>query len=328
MNLGLLSQASLVGGAQPEGEPRLFCDLGPEIHSLFADLQDRVAFKILAPATKSAPEFILKLASSARLFSASTNKAIIACERFRQLDGPEVESSLLANEIDVDETIWSVGSTVFNAPNLTGKVNERTAMEAMISHSDNTATDMVLKQAGPARVRAFMAAADLKSTMIFDSTRAIFGYLLGAPNYLTITWNELLGLLGQSYVNPFLNDVETLASSADDLVSFFSRALQGQFFKHRQTLEQFRRVLSLSDITYMVPFPLGASIFGKAGYFDAPGFHALCISGGMYFPRRWVYFAYIQNWDAPALNDPATVNTFFQAVRKASVLLQNALGAA
>jgi len=110
MKLGLLSQASLVGDAQPEGETKLFCDLGPEIHSLFADLQDRVAFKILAPAAKGAPEFILKLASSARLFSASTNKAIIACERFRQLDRPDVESSLLANEIDLDQSIWSFGS--------------------------------------------------------------------------------------------------------------------------------------------------------------------------------------------------------------------------
>jgi hypothetical protein len=29
--------------------------------------------------------------------------------------------------------------------------------------------------------------------------------------------------------------------------------------------------LSLGDITYLVPFPLGSSVFGTAGYFDIPG---------------------------------------------------------
>jgi beta-lactamase class A len=80
-------------------------------------------------------------------------------------------------------------------------------------------------------------------------------------------------------VHPALNDVETLSSSANDLVSFFSRALQGRIFAHPETLEQFRRILLLGDITYLVPFPPGASVFGKAGYFDSPGDHGRCIAG-------------------------------------------------
>lgn len=123
-----------------------------------------------------------------------------------------------------------------------------------------------------------------------------------------------------------LNDVETLASSANDLVSFFARALPGTFFKNQQTLQQFRRILSLGDITYMVPFPLGASVFGKAGYFDLPGQHARCIAGGMYFPDRWVYFAMILNWDAAESEDPATVAAYFQATRETIERVQNTLG--
>jgi beta-lactamase class A len=61
-------------------------------------------------------------------------------------------------------------------------------MEAMITHSDNTATDMVLEQAGADNLRQFIGSIGLMSTMIPDSTRALAGYLLGAPNYGTITW--------------------------------------------------------------------------------------------------------------------------------------------
>ncbi|WP_433969830.1 serine hydrolase [Tunturiibacter gelidiferens] len=68
---------------------------------------------------------------------------------------------------------------MFNPPNLIGKVSERTALEAMIMHSDNTGTDMCLKHVGPEKVRQFVASAGLKSCMIPESTRALFGYLLG-----------------------------------------------------------------------------------------------------------------------------------------------------
>lgn len=47
-------------------------------------------------------------------------------------------------------------------------------------------------------------------------------------------------------------------------------SLQGKFFSHRETLFEFRRILLLGDINYLVPFPLGMSVFGKAGYADRP----------------------------------------------------------
>ena len=198
-------------------------------------------------------------------------------------------------------------------------------MEAMIAHSDNTATDMILQEAGADNVRQFVGSIGLMSTMIPDSTRVLAGYLLGAPNYKTITWDELLSLLGKPFAHPALNDVETLASSADDLVSFYSQALQGDFFRNPQTLEEFRRILSLGDITYLVPFPLGVNAFGKAGYFDSPGQHARCIAGGMYLSNRWVYFAVILNWDAAEVDDPTTVEAFFDALRKAIDLIKGGL---
>ena len=57
----------------------------------------------------------------------------------------------------------------------------------------------------------------LTNTLVPDSTRAFTGYLFGAPDYKTLTWEELLQVATGPVVNPFLNDVQTLASSADDL---------------------------------------------------------------------------------------------------------------
>ncbi len=322
-----LSCTNLFAAGAPSGQHGSgdCSDLEAEIRKLFEDLPGQKAFKIWAPPSEGAPEFVAELHSEERLFSASANKALILCERLRQLDSPDVEQKLVAHELELDVNVWSLGSTVFLTDRLIGVVSERTALEAMISHSDNTATDMILKEATAANVRKFIAAIDLKSTMIPDSTRSLSAYLFGATDYKKISWEELLSFLGKPFVHPVLNDVETLASSASDLVSFYARALQGDFFSDPETLRQFRRVLSLGDITYLVPFPIGMSVFGKAGYFDYPGEHARCIAGGVYFPDRWVYLATIINWDALE-NDPETVTAYFRATRRAIELVQQALG--
>jgi beta-lactamase class A len=245
----------------------------------------------------------------------------------RQLDSPTIERQITEHELALNESVWSPGSTIFNPPDLSGLVSERTTMEAMVIHSDNTATDMTLKEAGAYSVRNFISLIGLKSTMIPDSTRSLAGYLAGAPNYKTISWDELISLPPGPLAHPFLNDVETLASSPDDLVSFLSRSLQGKFFSNRETLFQFRRILSLGDITHLVPFPLGMSVFGKAGYADVPGAHARSIAGGVYFPNRWVYFSIVLNWDAEQGDDPETVRAFYGAIHKSIALLQQRLGA-
>jgi beta-lactamase class A len=296
-----------------------------EIHKMFADLPGRKSFKIWAPTSRRAPEFIAELNASQKQFSASANKAFILCTRLRQLDGPDVEQKVITHELALDESIWSLGSLIFNPPRLSGFVSERTAMEAMVIQSDNTATDMVLKEATVESTRHFLAAIGARSSLIPDSTRALGGYLFGAANYKTISWDELVAAIGP-LVNPVLNDVETFASSANDLVSFYARALQGRFFQHQQTLREFRRILALGDINHLVPFPLGMSVFGKAGYFDSRGQHARCIAGGIYFPDRWVYLATILNWDAEETDDPETVNAYFDATRAAIELVRDALG--
>ena len=197
----------------------------------------------------------------------------------------------------------------------------------MIMHSDNTGTDMSIKHAGPDNVRRFIESAGLTRTAIPDSTRSFFGYLLGARDYKTFTWQQLQTAMSGPMVNPPLNEVQTLASSADDFVSFYSRALQGTFFNNPATLTEYRRILSLGDAIWLVPLPLGLSAFCKGGSIDVPGFHCVCVPGGMLFNHRWVYFAIILNWDAKAETDRKTVNAFASAASQALGRVVSALAA-
>jgi beta-lactamase class A len=295
------------------------------ILSLFQSLPGEVAVKIHAPAANGKPEFLVESNASKMLFVGSAFKTFVLCETLRQVDSTTVVQALRSEQLSLDASVWSLDSATFNPPNLIGKVSLRTALEAMIMHSDNTGTDMCLKHTGPDKVREFIASIGLKNTMIPDSTRVFFGYLLGAKDYKTFTWEAIGAAANSPMINPALNKVETLASSADDLVSYYSRALHGDFFEHSETLNEFRRILSLGDAIWLLPMPLGVSAFVKGGSIDVPGFHAVCAPGGMLFDDRWVYFCLTINWNAAAETDPATVGAFAAAGSKALAMVKDAL---
>lgn len=87
-----------------------------------------------------------------------------------------------------------------------------------------------------------------------------------------------------------------MAVSADDFVSFYSRALQGKCFERPETLTTFRSILALADAIPLT-MPLGVNAFMKGGSVDFGGEHALSIAGGMFVPpRRWVYYSLMINW--------------------------------
>jgi beta-lactamase class A len=116
-------------------------------------------------------------------------------------------------QLSLDANVWSVDRATFNPPNLIGKVSQRTTLEAMILHSDNTGTDMSIKQAGPEKVREFIVSIGLKNTLVSESTRVFFGYLLGAKDYKTFSREEIGEAANSSMVNSPMNKVETPASS-------------------------------------------------------------------------------------------------------------------
>ncbi len=288
-------------------------DLTSGLNSLPGDK----AVKIYAPGVGGKPVFVMESNSAKRLFVASAFKAFALCEALRQSDSQNVVETITERQLALDASVWSLDSASFNPPNLIGMVSERTVLEAMINHSDNTATDMILKLVGAENVRDFIASTGLTSTQIPDSTRIFLGYLLGAKDYKTFTWDEAVaGAANGKFVNWPLNNVETLASSADNFVSFYRRALQGEFFQNAATLNEFRRILSFGDAIYLVPLPLGVSAYVKGGSIDIPRFHCVSVAGGMFFDDRWVYFAFIINWYSPEPTDPDTLLKFAAYVQQ------------
>lgn len=172
-------------------------------------------------------------------------------------------------------------------------------------------------------MRAFVASQGLTNTRVPDSTRALTAYVFGAKKYKTTSWNELNRLVETGrQAHPFLNDVETFASSAGDLVTYYSRALQGAFFTHPETLHEFRRLLTLCDFIYLVPLPLGVSAYAKSGNVDFTDFHARSLAGAMFVGGRWAYFAFIINWYTRSDKDPETVEKFFGAISRTLASVQ------
>lgn len=298
---------------------------GDEVAPVFAGLPGNLAVKIFAPATQRTPEVLIAINATQQVFIGSAFKTFVLAERLRQLDGPDVGQRIATQEVALDESVFSVSSSVFNPPKLTGIVSERTAMEAMISHSDNTGTDMVIKATGIENVRRFVASTGLTHTLVPSSTRTFFGYIFGAANAESLTWDQLLEVLEGRPVHSPLNQVQTMASTASELVWYHSRALHGEFFSHEQTLDEYRAILSIADAIWLLPFPLGASAFCKAGSIDVPGFHALCVPGAIHFDDVWVYFCFALNWDNPAETDPDTFGAFAEASSRALHIVKEAL---
>lgn len=294
-----------------------------EVLRCFHALPGDKSFRIYAPARNGFSELNIASNGQQQLFIASAIKGYILGEALRQLDSPDIVDKLNTKMLALNDTVWSFGSPTLNPPNLMGEVSERVTLDAMINHSDNTATDMILKLAGAANVRNFVAEVGCKQTLIPDSTRALTAYVFGAKNYKTITWEELQQVVAGPLVHPFLNKVETLASSANDLVLYYSRALQGKYFEHPETLQEYRRILSTCDFIYLVPFPLGVSAYAKSGNADFPGFHVRAIGGAIYAVNRWIYFSFIINWYNEAGEDQQTVDQYFSVINYALTTLRD-----
>jgi beta-lactamase class A len=233
---------------------------------------------------------------ASRLFIGSAVKTFILAQFLR-----DVEAGLLSEDgaMPVDDRVRSPSSPVFL--NLSGTAPARSVLEAMISHSDNTATDIAIGAVGAAPVRALIAEAGLKATQIPDSTRRLFSWLAGAPEGVDIGWEGIermqAGLLPGT-VRPPLNDQQTMAGTAEEMVSWYRQALSGAFFTEAATLVEFKRIQSMADsIVHVVPADTAA--YAKGGSIDWEGFHCFCLPGQMIVSKVPVTFCFTINWTGP-----------------------------
>ena len=264
----------------------------------FEQLPGRKSIKMVVPRAGRLPAWSVERDPNLPLFVASAIKAWVLAEYLRQV---EAGTATLEEHLPVDDRVWSVLSPVLmdDPPDhgVTGIIQARVALEAMIGHSDNTATDMALQRVGADNVRAFLASIGLMNSRIPDSTREFFGYVAGSPNWQRLTWLELIdALVNQPPTGPpLINDVVTLVSTANDFVSFYSRALQGEFFQQEASLRTFCHILTMEVGSEV--FPLGLTGFSKGGSFEFRQEHVLSLAGGVFIPRRrWAYFSVTCNW--------------------------------
>src|SRR5262249_18046962 len=145
----------------------------------------------------------------------------------------EVEAGRLSEseQLAIDDSVRSVGGEVFE--HLTGTTPAQIVLEAMIAHSDNTATDVALLRLGPAKVRAFISDVGPRQARIPDSTRRFFSYIDGYPPGVDMGWKGIeamqAGRVEGAPRDP-INGEETMVCPASEFVSYYKRALAGGFF--------------------------------------------------------------------------------------------------
>jgi beta-lactamase class A len=258
-----------------------------------------------------------------RLFIGSAVKTFILAQYLRDL-----EMGRLAEEtqMPIDDSVRSLSSPVFLK--LTGTTAAVNVLEAMIAHSDNTATDVAIGAVGAERVRALIAQAGLKQTQIPDSTRRLFSYLAGAAEGVDVGWSGMQRL-AEAPPNsaasggggrPALNDRQTMASTTEDMVSWYRQALGGAFFQKPGTLVEFKRIQAMADaLVHVVPPDTVA--YGKGGSIDWQGFYCFCLPGQMIVGKVPVTFCFTINWTGPADG----VGAIFQSYKSAiAEILQEA----
>jgi beta-lactamase class A len=118
---------------------------------------------------------------SLSLFTASAYKTFVLGQYLR-----DVEAGLLSEveQLAIDDSVRTIGSPVFQ--NLAGGTQARSVLDAMIAHSDNTATDLATEKVGADRVRALIAQLGLSS--IASQTQPVASSPISSAHRPAWTW--------------------------------------------------------------------------------------------------------------------------------------------
>lgn len=320
--LGLtgLTGAAFATGAVHPGEAEAAPDTSRIEKALrrFDDLPGKVAFMIRVGRPGRRWE-IAKRANQS-MFVGSAIKTFILTRYLKDVESGREDPSRL---LKVDDGVRSVSSPVLL--NLTGKTPGTSILEAMITHSDNTATDVALQRVGVDRVRTFVANAGLETVRIPTSTRMLFSYLAGAPYGEDVGWEgaqqiENGHLFGKAR-SP-MNERETMQASAADFVSYYERAMAGEFIRSPAILTEFRRISSMASTLWQV-VPENTPAYGKGGSIEWRDFNCLCLPGQMLLGGVVpVTFCFCVNWKGKPETIPVVTAQFGSAIN--STLAQTA----
>lgn len=223
----------------------------------------------------------------------------------------------LDEPLAVDDALRSLVSPVLGT--LTGRASARTVLEAMISHSDNTATDIAIHGIGIARVRRLVAEMGLSGTRLPDSTRIMFSTLAGAPPGTDLGWAGMQAVAGgrpAGAMLPVVNPHQTMVSTAQDLCTWYGRALGGGVFAQPASLDEFKRISAGADAMPRV-VPPDVMAYGKGGSIDWNGTQAIAVAGQMVAGPVRATFFWGANWPGEADSFPAAARRLAECSRAA-----------
>jgi beta-lactamase class A len=229
----------------------------------------------------------------APLFCGSCFKTFVLAAYLQEV---EAERLFEAEQLAIDDRVRSTGGGVFDF--LSGTTQARNVLEAMIAHSDNTATDVAMGRLGADKVRAFIRSAGLRQARVPDSTRRFFSYVAGYPPGEDMGWQGLKDMQAGKTPGPSrspVNDVQTMVCPASEFVSYYKRALAGAFFKSQTTLTEFKRIQAMADAIALV-IPPDTPAYLKGGSIDWNGFYCMATAGQMIAGRTPVTFCLTLNW--------------------------------
>lgn len=211
--------------------------------------------------------------------------------------------------------------------NLAGSVQLRSVLNAICAYSDNTAADVAMAQVGADRVRAFIASAGLISTRIPNSIRILESYLSGAPLNADIGWSGIQQLLQgilPGAPRPAVNNEVSILSTVDELVSYYRKAMRGDFFNKPTTVLEFKRLHAQENLLFET-LP-NTAIYAKIGEANWLGFNARCYAGQMLLcSGTKVTFAFAVNWNESEEINGISSN-FIKAVSDALAAIKELYG--
>lgn len=259
-----------------------------------------------------------------RLFVGSSVKTFILARYLRDIENGRLEAR---EQLRVNNAVRSLSSPVFL--DLTGTTTVTAILEAMITHSDNTATDIALRQVGAGRVRTFIENAGLRSIRLATSTRLLFSYLAGAPFGVDEGWAGMKRIArGEDFgrIRSPMNNRETMQGSMADYVSYYERILDGDLIRSEAMRREFRRISSMPAIFWSVG-PDNTPIFGKGGSIEWDNFNALCLPGQMLIGGTLpVTFSFVVNWKGKPDTVPGVSDQFASAIRQTLAAAAKAYG--
>ena len=313
------------------GSSALILGNRPALAATQSPVQQALDSFIALPATSAALVSVVQDTSrwevahnaDGHLFMGSAVKTFILAEVLRQCESAQLSED---QPLPIDDQVRSLVSPVF--AELSGRTPLRSVLEAMISHSDNTATDAALAVCGVAPVRALIAQANLQQTEIPTSTRQFFSYLAGAPYGTDLGWAGMEALQkGKSFGKSRLplNRRETMASTAREMVAWYEKALSGTFFSEPETVTEYKRILAMGDAIALV-VPAGIAAYAKGGSIDWEDFHCFALAGQMILDGTPATFCFAINWTGPARGVPLMFDAYretaagvLEATRKAFI---------